>query len=264
MFEIFQYSFMIRALIAGTIAAILLPILGTFLVAKRYALIADSMAHVSLAGIAAGFLLHTEPVPVALVVAVVGAIALEYLRQKKQLTGDTSLALVMSGGLAIAIVLSNLSGGRADFNAYLFGSITTTSQQDIYYLFAALVAVVLCIGLFYQVWLYIAFDEDGAKIAGYRVWAYNYLLTIMTAIVVVLSLRIIGGLLIGALLVIPVVTASRYVNSFTRTMCLAIVVALAGVLGGLLLAFYADLAAGGAIVLVTLGIFILSLFKPNS
>lgn len=255
MFDFFQYSFMIRALVAGIIVATILPVLGSFLVARRYSLIADSLAHVSLAGVGAGLLLGTTPILVAIPVAVVGALFLEYLRQNKRMSGDTSLAILMSGGLAVAIVLSGLSGGRTDFNTYLFGSITTTSWQDVRLLLAAHVIIALFIISRYHALLHIAFDEDSARISGHKVTILNYILTAMTAVMVVLCLRIVGGLLISALLVIPVVTAGGLANSFARTILFAVLIALFGVIVGLLVAFYAGIAAGGAIVLVTLSLF---------
>lgn len=265
MFEIFHYDFMIRAFAAGLIIAGCLPLLGGFLVARRYSLIADSLAHVSLAGVGASFLLGFTPVLIALPVAVGGAILLEWLRQNKQISGETSLAILMSSGLALAVVLTNLAhGARADFNSYLFGSITTTSPQDLVILAFAAVGVAAVILWNYRPYLYIAFSEDGARIAGYKVKELNYILAAATAIMVVLSLRIVGGLLISALLVIPIVTAGRFAKSFAQTITLAIALALVSVIVGLVLAFYVGLAAGGAIVLTAMAIFLLSLLPlPN-
>src|SRR6185369_14253921 len=125
--EIFQYSFMLRALIAGLIVAVGVPVLGSFMVARRYSLIADSLAHVSLAGVGAGLLLGFAPVLVAVPVTMAGALILEWLRQERRVSGEVSLAILMSGGLALAIVLANLAhGANTDFTSYLFGSITTT------------------------------------------------------------------------------------------------------------------------------------------
>ncbi len=143
MFEIFQYSFMVRAFVAGLLVAITVPLMGSFLVARRYSLIADSLAHVSLAGIGAGLLLNTTPIFLAIPVTMAGGLVMEYLRQNKKVSGETSLAILMSSGLAIAVVLANLAqGGRADFNSYLFGSIATTAVKDIYVLLAAAAGVI--------------------------------------------------------------------------------------------------------------------------
>lgn len=248
--EILQYSFMVRALVAGLLVAITIPVMGSFLVARRYSLIADSLAHVSLAGVGAGLLLGFAPILVAIPVTVLGALLLEWLRQRKQLSGEVSLAILMSGGLALAVVFTNLAKGvNADFTSYLFGSITTTNFSDVVTLAIASVIILLIIAKNYRGLLHISFDEDSARIAGYKVGLLNYTLAAMTAVIAVLSLRIVGGLLISALLVIPVVTASRFTHSFLRTILVAILLAIIAVTAGLFIAFYAGIAAGGAIVL---------------
>jgi len=253
MLDIFHYSFMIRAFVAGLLVAVTVPLLGSFLVARRYSLIADSLAHVSLAGVGAGLLLGATPVMVAVPVTAAGAVLLEWLRQRKALSGEIGLAILMSGGLAIAVVLANLAhGANVDFTSYLFGSITTTTRSDVLALALAVVAVMGFVALRYRALLHIAYDEDSARIAGYNVPVLNYLLVALTAVLVVLSLRIVGGLLISALLVIPVVTASRLCRSFRGTIAGAIICALVAVIAGLFVAFYAGIAAGGAIVLSAL------------
>lgn len=260
MIELFSYSFMIRALLAGMIIAIIMPIVGSFLVAKRYSLIADSLAHVSLAGIGAGLLLGSSPVVMAIPVTAIGAILLEWLRQKRRISGETSLAILMSGGLALAVVFAGLAKGVSiDFNSYLFGSIITTQWSDLIILALTATLLLLLVLGNYQGLLYASFDEDGAKIAGYRVELLSYGLAVITAIMVVLSLRIVGGLLIGALLVIPIVAASQFAGSFRQTILLGIVFSSLSVLCGLIIAFYAGLAAGGTIVLSAITILVLSL-----
>jgi len=260
MLEIFQYDFMIRALAAGMIIAFVIPALGNFLVARRYSLIADSLAHVSLAGVGAGLLFGVAPILVAVPTTICGAILLEWLRQNRKLSGEISLAILMSGGLALAVVLANLSqGSNTDFTAYLFGSITTTTRGDLVTLAIASVFSLTIIGWNYRSFLHIAFDEDSARIAGHKVRLLNYTLAALTALMVVLSLRIVGGLLISALLVIPVITASNFTRSFLQTVFGSILIACIAVIGGLLLAFYAGIAAGGAIVLAAITLLIASM-----
>lgn len=260
MIDLLQYGFMVRALLAGLLVALALPMIGSFLVARRYSLIADSLAHVSLAGVGLGLLLGGSPVWWAVPVTVAGALLLEYLRQTRRLSGDTGLAVLMSGGLALAVVLANLArGGAVDFNSYLFGSIATTATSDLYLLAGTVAVIVTVVVTQYQAFLHMSFDEDSARIAGYRVRLLNYLMVTMTAVMVVLAMRIVGGLLISALLVIPVITAAQFTRSFRGTMLLAIVAAVLAVLGGLVAAFYLGVAAGGAIVLVALALFVLAL-----
>lgn len=257
MFELFDYSFMIRALLGGLLIAVTLPVLGNFLVARRYSLIADSLAHVSLAGIGAGLLFGSSPIFIAVPAAIAGALMLEWLRQKRRLSGEISLAIVMSTGLALAVVLANLAQqSNVDFASYLFGSITTTTSADLIVLGTAAIIALGTISIGYRAFLHIAFDEDAARISGHRVTALNYLLVAVTALIVVLSLRIVGGLLISALLVIPVVTASQFTKSFAQNIFVSIICAVVAVTAGLVFAFYAGVAAGGAIVLAAVTLLI--------
>lgn len=258
--ELFEYSFMMRALMAGALVALILPALGSFLVAKRYALISDSLAHVSLAGVGVGLLFGVVPIYTAVPITVFGAVILEWLRRSKRLSGDISLAVVMSAGLALAVVFANLAkGASSNFNSYLFGSISTTTANDIWTLVIIGIVVLVFIVFYYQALLHIAFDEESAMIAGYRVVIYDYVLVVLTAATVVLSLRIVGGLLISAVLVIPVVTASRLSGSFIKTILFSIPIAVLSVISGLVAAFYLGIAAGGAIVLaaVVLMVFVM-------
>ncbi|HET9411906.1 MAG TPA: metal ABC transporter permease [Candidatus Saccharimonadales bacterium] len=260
MLDIFSFSFMVRALIAGLIIAVVVPVLGSFLVARRYSLIADSLAHVSLTGVGAGLLAGVMPIAFAVPVTVAGALILEWLRQKQRISGEIALAILMSSGLALAVVLANLAQGlNADFSSYLFGSITTTTQTDLVILAVAATVVLTVITLNYRTLLYIAFDEDGARIAGYKVSLLNYTLAAMTAVIVVLSLQVVGGLLMSALLVMPVVAASRFADSFLLTIVIAILFAALAVISGLVVAFYLGIAAGGSIVLAALALLIGSL-----
>jgi zinc transport system permease protein len=262
--EMLQYSFMVRALLAGILVALTVPVLGSFLVARRYALISDSLAHVSLAGVGIGLLTGQAPIVIAVLVTIAGALLLEWLRQARRISGEVSLAILMSGGLALAVVLANLArGANTDFTSYLFGSIATTGTADV--LTLAIATVLACGFVFtrYRALLHIAFDEDSARIAGLRVTLLNYMLVALTAAIVVLSLRIVGGLLISALLVIPVVTASRFATGFRSTIYFAVVCALVSVIAGLMAAFYVGIAAGGAIVLASLVLLILSMIWKN-
>lgn len=260
MLDIFSFSFMVRALIAGLIIAVVVPVLGSFLVARRYSLIADSLAHVSLTGVGAGLLAGVMPIAFAVPVTVAGALILEWLRQKQRISGEIALAILMSSGLALAVVLANLAQGlNADFSSYLFGSITTTTPTDLVILAVTATVVLAVIALNYRAFLYIAFDEDGARIAGYKVSLLNYTLAAMTAVIVVLSLQVVGGLLMSALLVMPVVAASQFADSFLRTIVIAILFAALAVISGLVVAFYLGIAAGGSIVLAALALLIGSL-----
>lgn len=253
MLEIFAYSFMIRAFIAGAIIGTLAPLIGTFLVARRYSLIADSLAHVSLAGVAIGLLTGIYPVYTALITAVIAAFAIEHLRTSRRIAGESALAIFLSGGLAVAVTLIGLAHGfSVNLFSYLFGSIATVQQSDVI-IIAVLGAVVgsMLVALYKELF-FLSFDEEVAIVSGVPAKFINGALMVMTAVTVALAMRIVGALLIGALMVIPVVTAMQIAKSFKNTVIYAMGIGLICVIAGLFAAYYLDIPAGGAIVLVSL------------
>ncbi len=259
MLDIFNYSFMVRAFAAGLVIGTIAPLIGTFLVARRFSLIADTLGHVSLAGIALGLLLHVNPIITAMMASILIALVVDKIRQNKIVSGESALAMLLSGGLALAIVLVGLARGfNVDLFSYLFGSITTIRSEDLMIILPVGIAVAITILVFYKQLLYISFDEDGARVSGVNVNALNMMLMILTAITVSLSIRIIGSLLIGALLVIPVTSASQISRNFKQSIILSIIFSLVSVTIGLFISFYANLPAGGTVVLISLVIFIFS------
>jgi len=257
MFDIFSYSFMVRAFIAGGIIGIIAPVIGSFLVAKRYSLMADSLAHVSLAGVALGLLLHTHPVYTAIIVSTLAALVIEKLRSTRGVSGETALAMFLSGGLAIAIVLIGLGDGfSVDLFSYLFGSITTVTTADLKTIGGLGLLVLGSVVVLYRQLVYVSFDEEAAQVSGIPAARINTILVILTALTVTLAMRVVGVLLIGALMVIPVVTAMQFKLSFLRTILTSSILSLISVAVGLFLAYYLDLAAGGAIVVFALLLFL--------
>jgi len=256
MLDIFQYSFMVRAFLAGGIIGIVAPLIGTFLVAKKYSLMADSLAHVSLAGIALGLLLGIYPIYTAIIVSVITAIVIEKLRTERGVSGEVALAMFLSGGLAVSIVLIGLGKGfNVDLFSYLFGSITTVNSTDLWVIGTLGLIVIAAVGLMYKELIYIAFDEEAALVSGIPTSLLNIGLMILTALTVSLAMRVVGVLLIGALMVIPVVTAMQLRLSFQKTIFSAIIISLISVLLGLFSSYYLNLASGGAIVVVALIMF---------
>jgi len=256
--DIFQYGFIIRGLEAGIIVAIIAPLIGIFLVLRRYSLIADTLAHVSLAGIAIGLLLGINPVLTALGTTIVASLGIEKLRTSKRVYGESALALFLSGSLALAIVLLSLAHGfNTNLFSYLFGSIVTVTKSDVY-IISALAFIVICVLVtFYKELVYITFDEDSAKVSGIPTKFINTILIILAAITVSLSIPIVGVLLIAALIVIPVVSALQLRQSFLKTILYSEIISLFSVISGIFLAFYFNLSTGGTIVLIMLAIFIL-------
>lgn len=247
---------MIRAFIAGGIIGVVAPVIGTFLVAKRYSLMADSLAHVSLTGVALGLLLGINPVFTAIAVAVFTSLVIEKLRTARGISGDTALAMFLSGGLAVAIVFIGLGKGfSVDLFSYLFGSITTVKPVDLWVIGSLGVCVLSVVWIFYKEFVYLSFDEEAAHVSGVPTSLLNAILMVLTAVAVSVSMRVVGVLLIGALMVIPVVTAMQLRQSFQRTMLASIVLSMLSVVAGLFLSYYANLASGGAIVVCSLALF---------
>ena len=257
--EFLEYGFMQRALAAGAVTALICPAIGVFLVPRRLSLIADTLAHVALAGVGLGLLVGVSPLRGALVVTLAGALGMEYLRGRKALPGDAALAVFLSGGFALAVVLISLARGfNADLFAILFGSILTVTALDIW-LISALGAVVgVALLLFYRPLLAVTLDEDLARTSGVAVGPLNLMLTVLTALTTVVAMRMVGVLLVSAMIVIPTLTAFRLARSFRQALGLAIAAGLAAVVIGLVAAYYLALAAGGAVVLAALLLFALA------
>jgi zinc transport system permease protein len=254
--EFLQFGFMQRAFAAGAVMAIVCPLIGVFLVPRRLSLIADTLAHVALAGVAIGLLVGASPIVGALIVTVVGALGMERLRSHGALQGDAALAVFLSGGFALAVVLISLARGfNADLFAILFGSILTVSPADVWLISALGALVVATILLSYRRLFVITLHEDLARTSGVPVTVLNLMLTLLTALTTVVAMRMVGVLLVSAMIVIPTLTGFSLGKSFRRATTVAIVVALAAVGIGLTAAYYLSLAAGGAVVLTALLIF---------
>jgi len=256
LFDIFQYSFMIRAFIAGLMIAAIAPLIGNFLVIKRYSLIADTLSHVALSGVAIGLILGIKPIITTLIITIIAALAIEKLRTDKRIPSESILAMLLPGGLALSIVLMSVANGfNTNLFSFLFGSITTVTNDDLVVTLILGIFTSFTVILFHKKLLYAAFDEDNAKTRGIPVEFINTILIMLTAITVSISMRIVGVLLIGALMVIPVVTAMQIAKSFLQTISISILFAQLSVIAGLCIAYYLNLPAGGVIVLLSLSIF---------
>lgn len=255
--EIFQYSFVIRAFEAGIIVAAIAPLIGIFLVLKRYSLIADTFSHVSLAGIAVGLLLGVNPILAALAFTILASFGVEKLRTSKKVYGESALAIFLSGALAVAVVVISIAHGfNTNLYNYLFGSIVTVTMFDVYIIAALAIPVVAVVLKFYKEIIYISFDEDSAKVSGIPVKLINRILILLAAVTVSLAIPIVGVLLISALIVIPVVAALQLKKSFLKTLIWAEFISVFSVISGIFVSFYLNLSTGGTIVLIMLAIFL--------
>lgn len=260
MLEILEYDFMQRAFIAGVIIAILASISGTFVVLKRYSMISETLAHSALVGVAVGLVAQFNPLWMAVIMALVSAWIIEYLRSHFSLYSDAALSIILSGSLAIAIIIVSLGGAfNNSLFSYLFGSILSVSSEDLIVI-AIFGSLSLGVLLFYSKQLFfIAFDEEVAKVSGVDIRFLNFLLVSVVAIIIALSITIIGTLLIGALMVIPTISALRFGFGFFKTLLFALIFALFSVILGITLSFYFSLPSGATIVLCVIFIFIVSL-----
>lgn len=256
MFEIFQYSFIIRGLEAGLLIGAIAPLIGIFLVLRRYSLIADTLAHVSLAGVAIGLLVGINPLLTAVGASVISSVAIERLRLSRKIYGETALSIFLSGSLALAIVLIGLSGGfSVDLFSYLFGSILTVRPTDVYIIGSLSIVIFILMVIFRKELIYISFDEEAARVSGLPVQTFNLLFIILAAITIALSIPVIGILLISALLVLPVVTALQFRRNFITTLLFAELVSLGSVSAGIIASYYLNVSSGGLIVLIMLTVF---------
>lgn len=259
--NIFQYGFIVRGFEAGLIVACVAPLIGMFLVLRRYSLIADTLSHVSLAGIALGFLFNVNPLLTALGSTLFASLGIERLRDSKRVYGESALALFLSGSLALAVVLLSLSNGfNASLFNYLFGSIVTVTANDVLIIGIVSAIVIIALFAFFKPLLYVTFDEEAAQVSGMPTRFLNLALILLAALTVSVAIPIVGVLLIAALMVIPVIAALQWKRGFTGTIIIAEVVSILSVLAGIIASFYLNLATGGTIVLIMLFAFAVSLF----
>ena len=250
----FDRSYMQLALLAGIVVGATAPLIGVFLVQKGMSLMGDGIGHVAVAGIGASLLFDTAPTWTALVVAIAAALLIEWLRAGNA-TGDLALALVFYGGIAGGVVLAGRSATNANLQPYLFGSILTATANDVWTVIGLGAVIVVAIAFAGRALLAVVLDEDSARVAGIPARALNALLAVLTAITVVAAMRIVGVLLVAALMVLPVATSRLLAPSFRATLLGAVGVGVASAVLGLAAARQWALAAGGAIVLVSAALF---------
>ena len=264
MIDLLSYPFMIRALIAAAVTGLAAPAIGTYLVQRRLALLGDGLGHVAVTGVAVGLLTGTSPTWVAVLTAILGAVAIEVIRERGHTQGDVALALLFYGGLAAGVLITGLADqSAARLQEFLFGSVTSVQVGDVLTtVVLAAVVLVVCLGLLPQLFA-VAQDAEFARVAGVRVRVYNLLVAVLAAVTVTVAMRTVGLLLVSALMVVPVATAQQLTRSFRSTLLAAMVLGLGAALGGLLVATYLstvslNVAPGPTIVLLALACFVLA------
>ena len=254
------FDFMQRALIAAVLVGLTAPAVGVFLVQRRLALMGDGIGHVALTGVALGFLLGTAPVLTAIVVATIGAIVIELVRQQGRTGGDVALALLFYGGIAGGVLLIGLSPGGSNANllSYLFGSLTSVAPGDVVVIAVLSGALLLTLAVVGPQMFAVCHDEEYATVAGLRVRFLNLLLAVMAAVTVTVAMRVVGLLLVSALMVVPVATAQQLVRGFRATVIVSLAVGVVAATSGVLGSFYIDTAPGALIVVLALAGFALA------
>jgi zinc transport system permease protein len=258
--DIFQYDFMIRAFLAGAIISFLAPILGIFLVVRKYSLIADTLSHISLLGIILGFILGFYPLLSAVFISCLAAFLMEKMRIKKNISGDSILAIFLSGSLALALFLLSFSGGVNNaVLGFLFGSITTVLPQDLYFIFFVALITLLIIIFYYNNFFVSSIDNELARVSGIKVDFFNILLVVLVSLVVSISIKVVGALLIGSMMVIPVTAALQLKQGFKKTIIFACLISFVSVITGLFVSYYFNIVSGAAIVMTALLFLFLSM-----
>ncbi|RII17230.1 High-affinity zinc uptake system membrane protein ZnuB [Streptomyces sp. YIM 130001] len=256
--EILDYAFMQRALIAALLVGVTAPAIGTYLVQRRQAIMGDGIGHVAMTGVALGFLLNASPVWMATLVAVIGSVGMELIRSRGRTSGDIALAMLFYGGMAGGVMIINLApnGSTANLTSYLFGSITTVAPEDVTAIVVlAAFVIAITVGLRRQLFA-VCQDEEFARVTGLPVRLLNLLIAVTAAVTVTVAMRIVGLLLVSAMMVIPVAAAQRVTRGFVATLGLAMAIGVAVSVAGTVTTYYVDAPSGAAIVLLSIGVFL--------
>ena len=255
--EALSYTFMQKALVAGIAVGIICSFMGTFLVLRRYSLFGDGIAHVAFGGISVGLFLGVFPLWTAFIVSIFGGLGLQKLRQSTKISGDSAVAVVLVSGLAVGVILVSSSGGfSVDLFSFLFGSILLISNEDTIMILAISAGIIATLTLLQKQFLHLTFNEEQAKLGGLRTTLLNYAFVVLASITVVTSMRLVGILLISALIVVPNITAMMFGKGFKKTVFISMGIAVISVISGILVSYFLNVAPSGTIVVIAVGILV--------
>jgi zinc transport system permease protein len=256
-FEILQFGFIQRALISGIAVAVSCSVIGLFLVLRRQSLYGDALSHVAFGGIAIGLFTNVYPIWTAFAVSILASLGITKLKESTNIPGDSAVAVLLSAGLATGVLLIGLSGGFSlDLYSFLFGSILLISYNDQLMILVLSLIVLAIMYKIYRKLMYIAFDEEQAKVSGIDVIKLNYLFIVLASVTVITSVRLVGVLLISSLIVIPNITAMMFGKGFKKTLLISIFTAVLSVIGGIVISYVMNLAPGGTIVIISVTVFL--------
>lgn len=256
--EILSYSFMQRALIIGIIVSLICSTVGLFLVLRRFSMVGDTLSHVALAGVALGMVTNIYPIYTAMLMSVGASVIIERLRREYEKYAELSLAIILAAGIGIASVLISIGRGKTSgIMSYLFGSISLVTMEDLYVVILLGFIIMGSVVLLYRALFYIAFDEESAKLSGVSVKKINLYFSVLVALTITISMRIVGILLVSSLMTIPVATSLQVSRSFKQSLLYSNLFGLSSVIIGLIASFYLDIAPGGTIVIASLFILLI-------
>lgn len=259
-FNFLHYAFIQKAFLAGSFIAVLCSTLGVFLVLRKMSLIGDGLSHVSFGAIALGLFFGVYPIYVAIPVVMIGSVLILKIAEKAKVYGDAAIGIVSAVGIAGGVILASLSKGfNVDLFSYLFGNILSISSMEVILSLALSVVVFLVIYFFYYDLFSATFDEEYAKTTGIKTNLVNILLAMLTAVTVVLSVRIVGVMLVSALLILPAASSLQVAKSFKTAIIIGAIVALVSVLLGIIVSFFFDLPTGATIVMINVAFFSIAL-----
>lgn len=270
--DIIQFDFLRHTFLTGLLIGIIAPLLGTFLVVRRLSLLADALSHVTLAGIAFGlfiekqFFLPLNALYSGMGFSVVGAILIEKLRSVYTAYQEIGIPIILSSGVGLSVIFISLANGfNTDLFNYLFGSVSAVSRNDFFSILGISIFIIIVIIIFYKELLTLSFDEEHASVSGIHSKRIHFLFIVLTALVIAASIRIVGVLLVSALMTLPVASAMRIAASFKQLIFFSILFAEIAVITGLISGYYFSIPPGGTIVMVAVAILLFSLlFKRLS
>jgi len=263
--EALSYTFMQKALVAGIAVGIICSFMGTFLVLRRYSLFGDGIAHVAFGGISVGLFLGVFPLWTAFIVSIFGGLGLQKLRQSTKISGDSAVAVVLVSGLAVGVILVSSSGGfSVDLFSFLFGSILLISNEDTIMILAISAGIIATLTIMQKQFLHLTFNEEQAKLVGLRTTLLNYAFVVLASITVVTSMRLVGILLISALIVIPNITAMMFGKGFKKTVFISMSISVISVVSGILVSYFLNVAPSGTIVVIAVGILVGTLILKST
>lgn len=255
--EILGYSFIQKGLVAGIAIAIICSLMGMFLVLKRYSLFGDALSHMAFGGISLGLFTGIYPLWTAFVVSVLGALGITRLRKSTKISGDAAIAVLLVSGLGIGVLLISATGGfKVDLFSFLFGSILLISTEDMLLILGISSGVVATLAVLRKQLLHMTFDEEQAQVSGINTDKLNYVFVVLASVTVITSMRLVGILLISALIVLPNITAIMFGKGFKKTIAISVSMSVISVVCGIILSYYLDLAPSGTIVMISVAMLV--------